>query len=63
MVEILEFIFRDFWTFCGVIILLYTIGAYCIAAPISAIAEIFNKETTSKKKNSNTDYEKIKIRL
>lgn len=63
MVEILEFIFRDFWTFCGVIILLYAIGVYCIAAPISAIAEIFNKETTSKKKNSNTDYEKIKIRL
>ena len=44
MLEILNFIFRDFWTFCGVVILLYVIGTYCIAAPLSAIASIFNKD-------------------
>lgn len=50
MLEILEFIFRDFWTFCGVIILLYVIGVYCIAAPLSAIGCIFNKGEKDREK-------------
>ena len=48
MIEILEFIFRDFWTFCGVVILLYVIGVYCIATPLSAIAYIFSKSSDDK---------------
>lgn len=44
MIEILEFIFRDFWTFCGAIILLYIIGVYCIAVPLSDIACIFSNK-------------------
>ena len=50
MLEILNFVFRDFWTFCGVVILLYVIGVYCITAPISAIAYIFSKNTDEKEK-------------
>ena len=50
MLEILNFIFRDFWTFCGVVILLYVVGVYCIAAPLSAIACIFNKDSDKKEK-------------
>ena len=45
MLEVLKFIFRDFWTFWGVVILLYVIGVYCIAAPLSALACIFNKDS------------------
>jgi len=48
MLEVLNFIFRDFWTFCGVVILLCVIGMYCITAPISAITRIFNKDTDEK---------------
>lgn len=44
MLEILQYIFSSFWIFCGVIILLYVIGVFCIAAPITAIASIFSKE-------------------
>ena len=44
MLEVLNFVFRDFWTFCGVVILLYAIGVYCITAPLSAIAYIFSKD-------------------
>ena len=50
MLEVLNFIFRDFWTFCGVVILLYVIGVYCIAVPLSAIAYIFNKDSDKKEK-------------
>lgn len=50
MLEILNFIFRDFWTFCGVVILLYVIGVCCIAAPLSAIVCIFNKDSDKKEK-------------
>ena len=50
MLEVLNFIFRDFWTFCGVVILLYVIGVYCITAPISAIVCIFSKNTDEKEK-------------
>ena len=50
MLEVLNFVFRDFWTFCGVIILLYVIGVYCIATPLSAIACIFNKDSDKKEK-------------
>lgn len=50
MLEVLNFVFRDFWTFCGVVILLYAIGVYCITAPISAIACIFSKNTEEKEK-------------
>lgn len=50
MLEILDFIFRDFWTFCGVVILLYVIGVYCITAPISVIACIFSKNVDEKEK-------------
>ena len=50
MLEILNFIFRDFWTFCGVVILLYVIGVYCITAPLSALVCIFNKDSGDKEK-------------
>ena len=50
MLEVLNFVFRDFWTFCGVIILLYVIGVYCIAVPLSAIACIFSKDEKNKEK-------------
>ena len=50
MLEILNFIFRDFWTFCGVVILLYVIGVYCITAPLSALAYIFNKDSGNKER-------------
>lgn len=50
--ELLKFIFRDFWTFCGIIILIYAVGTYCITAPIVAIASIFaNKDENKKKEN------------
>ncbi len=48
MLEVLNFVFRDFWTFCGVIILLYVIGVYCIATPLSVIACIFSKDEKDK---------------
>lgn len=51
MLEILQYIFSSFWIFCGTIILLYTIGAFCITAPISAIASIFIKEEKEEKNN------------
>lgn len=50
MLEILNFIFRDFWTFCGVVILLYVIGVYCIAAPLSAIACILTNKNKEEEK-------------
>ena len=50
MLEILNFIFRDFWTFWGVVILLYVIGVYCIPAPLSALACIFNRDFDEKEK-------------
>ena len=50
MLEVLNFIFKDFWTFCGVVILLYVIGVYCITAPLSALACIFNKDLGDKEK-------------
>ena len=50
MLEILNFIFRDFWTFWGVVILLYVVGVYCIAAPLSALACIFNRDFAEKEK-------------
>lgn len=37
MLEILEFIFQDFWHFSGTVILLYVVGVYCITAPLSVI--------------------------
>lgn len=48
MIEILEFIFRDFWTFCVVMILLYVIGVYSIATSLSVIACIFSKDEKDK---------------
>lgn len=56
MLEVLEFIFRDFWTFCGVVILLYTIGAYCITAPIVAIASAFASTKEKKEKKNEEDW-------
>lgn len=53
MLEILQYIFSSFWIFCGVVILLYIIGVFCITAPISAIASIFSKEEEKKKKEDN----------
>lgn len=50
MLEILNFIFRDFWTFCGVIILIYAIGTYCITAPLAVITSIFNKDSDDEDK-------------
>ncbi len=52
MLEILQYIFSSFWIFCGTIILLYTIGIFCIIAPISAIASIFIKEEKKEEKNN-----------
>lgn len=48
MLEILQYIFSSFWIFCGVVILLYVIGVFCITAPIAAIASIFSKEEKNK---------------
>ena len=48
MLEVLNFIFRDFWTLCGVVILLYVIEVYCIAAPLSALVCIFNRDSKEK---------------
>lgn len=53
MMEILEFIFRDFWTFCGVVILLYVIGVFCITAPIAALASAI---ATPKEEKKNNDF-------
>lgn len=49
MLEVLNFMFRYFWTFCGVVIFLYVIG-YIIAAPLFAIAYIFSKDEKDKEK-------------
>lgn len=38
MLEILQFIFSDFWIFCGTVILIYVSGA-----SVSMIAEAFGK--------------------
>lgn len=48
MLEILQYIFSSFWIFCGVVILLYVIGVFCITAPIAVIASIFSKEEKNK---------------
>lgn len=53
MLEILNFIFRDFWTFCGTIILIYTIGIYCIVAPLEVIVSIFNKDSDDEDKEKS----------
>ena len=58
MLEILNFVFRDFWTFCGVVILLYVIGVYCITAPIGAIACCFSGENNNKKQNNKVEVNK-----
>ncbi len=50
MLEILNFIFRDIWTFCGVVVILVLIGEYCIALPLSAITRIFHKNNKDDKK-------------
>ena len=41
MLEILEFIFRDFWTFCGTLALIWTIGVAgaMIVAPLACKSE------------------------
>ena len=49
MLEVLNFIFRDFWTFWGIVVLLYVIGVYCITAPLGAIACIIHKENKKDK--------------
>jgi len=45
MLEILNFIFRDFWTFVGFIILIESVGtAIAIAlAPMAGLVRIVNK--------------------
>jgi len=48
MLEILQYVFSSFWIFCGIVIILYVIGVFCIIAPIVAIASIFNKDTDHK---------------
>lgn len=53
MLEVLQYIFSSFWIFCGTIILLYTIGIFCITAPIAAIVSIFHKEDEKKEENNN----------
>lgn len=57
MLEILQFIFRDFWTFCGVVVLLYVIGAYWITAPIAAIAAAIDGSQSGKKKKKKEEEE------
>lgn len=53
--EVLNFVFRDFWTFCGIVVLLYVIGVYCITAPLGVIACIIHGE--NKKDNSGEEDE------
>lgn len=44
MLEILQYIFSDFWIFCGTIILLYVIGIYFVITPMVLVIEsILNK--------------------
>ena len=50
MLEILHFIFRDFWTFCGVAILACIFGEYCIVAPLNAITRIITRKENTKVK-------------
>lgn len=45
MLQILEFIFRDFWTFVGIVVLLYVIGVYCITTPIVAILSFLSEKS------------------
>ena len=52
MLEILEFIFRDFWTFCGIVILLCIIGE-CVIGVTSSITCIFNKNSNNKESESD----------
>lgn len=54
MLEILEFIFRDFWTFCGVVILLCIIGEDVVAS-LSTIVCIFHKNIDNKEKRSSNE--------
>ena len=50
MLEILQFIFRNFWTFCGTIVLIYAVGVYIIVAPLSVIACIISGNNPDEKK-------------
>ena len=52
MLEILNFIFRDFWTFSGIVVLLYVIGVYCIATPLSAIFDRNGEELSENSKRT-----------
>lgn len=58
MLEILQFVFRDFWTFCGTVILLYIIGAYGVAA----IACIFHHDSDDKNNKDNEEDKKSEYR-
>ena len=44
MLEIMEFVFRDLWTFVGVIILVYVIGVYCVTAPLAIVFTFFTRK-------------------
>lgn len=55
MLEILQFIFHDFWIFCGVVVLLYVIGVYWITAPISAIATAIAGSQSGKKQEKKEE--------
>lgn len=49
MLEILEFIFGDFWTFCAIVILLYVL----LNGVTSSISYIFNKNPNNKENKTD----------
>ena len=63
MLEILNFIFRDFWTFSGIVVLLYVIGVYCIATPLSAIFDRNGEELSENSKRTIWNYTSSKAKV
>ena len=51
--EFLEFVFRDFWTFIGIIILIYSIGAagYLVTSGLRGFICIDNSDNGEEKEN------------
>lgn len=54
MMEFLEFTFRDFWTFIGMIILIYTIGVagHMITSGLSGIININSDDKENEDEDS-----------
>lgn len=57
MMEFLEFAFRDFWTFIGIIILIYSIGAagFMITSGLRGFVCIYNSTNEEDKSNGKSE--------